>query len=168
MQQHLSENTLVALLKQLHRFAPADLDIVGVTQEQIEQLAQEDIWVLQQVPIVMQTFRNLIFSTANMMGYPSMVLPTEYIAPHVHCLIAPGNRMMACIWLYKERNSGAAAGQLSQRGVTPSEYEFSSPDSLFAMVCQCADHDRNGAFRTAYRAVVGLEIEEAMKGQPRG
>ena len=80
---NLSIQTAIALQRQIHKFTPADFDIIGITKEQFDQIAQEDIWIREQIPMVMQAFRNLLFATLNAMGYPSIILPSEYIAPHI-------------------------------------------------------------------------------------
>jgi len=160
---NLSIQTAIALLKSIHRFTPADFDVIGITQEQFEQLAQEDIWIAQQVPMVMKTFENLMFATLNVMAYPAIVLPTEYIAPHVSTIIAPANRLMACIWLSKQRQAGAAALQMANRGTSPSEYEQTSPENLFALVCLLSDTADAAHARIAYRERLGLKVQEATR-----
>lgn len=161
---NLSIQTAIALQRQIHRFTPADFDIIGITKEQFDQISQEDIWIREQIPMVMQSFRNLLFATLNAMGYPSIILPSEYIAPHVATIIAPGNQMMACIWLHKERQTGVAALQLANRGQAPSEYEQTSAEHLFALVALLNDTSDNAYARVKYRERLGLKVSDAMKG----
>lgn len=161
---NLSIQTAIALLRQIHRFTPADFDIIGITKEQFDQVAQEDLWLREQLPMVMQSFRNLMFATLNAMGYPAIVLPSEYIAPHIATIIAPPNQMMACIWLHKERQSGVAALQLAQRTQSQSEYEQTSVEHLFALVCLLQDTSAVAEARVRYRQRLGVEITETMRG----
>lgn len=157
----LNINITIALLRNIHRFTPADFDIIGITKEQFDQLVQEDMWLRLQIPLVMQTFRNLIFATAHAAGYPKIVLPSEYIAAHVATLVAPANAYIACLWLQTEHLSGVAAAQLADRQTSPSEYEQLSGEKLFAQVCQCYDYDELSIARTNYRKRLGLAIDEA-------
>lgn len=160
MNLHIS--TAIALQRQIYKFTPADFDIIGITKEQFDQLSQEDLWIREQMPLVMQTFRNLLFATCNAMGYPKFVLPCEYIAPHVATIISPANAYMACAWLAYEHQSGVPAQQLADGKSAPSEYERVPAERLFALVCLLYDHDDNGYARQQYRKRLGVEIAEAM------
>lgn len=164
---NLSIQTAIALQRQIHRFTPSDFDIIGITKEQFDQIAQEDLWIREQVPMVMQAFRNLLFATCNAMGYPPINLPSEYIAPHVATIIAPGNRMIACIWLHANNMAGNAALQLAARAQAPSQYEQTTPEHLFALVCLLSDTSDNAHARIAYKKRLGIKVKEAMEGKPQ-
>lgn len=156
----LNINISISLLRHIHKFTPADFDIIGITKEQFDQLAQEDMWIREQIPLVMQSFRNLLFATANAAGYPKITLPSEYVATHVATIISPANMYIACLWLQTEHMSGVAAAQLADRNTSPSEYEQLSGDKLFAQVCQLFDYEDLSQARINYRKRLGVAIEQ--------
>lgn len=160
---NLSYATAVSLLRNIERYTPADYEILGVTQEHFELLAQPQLWDLTQKAIVVRTLQALIFGTLNIMGISKIVVPAEFLAAHVATIIAPENRMLACVWLSAERSVGPSALELSARQESPTTYDPASADHLFALVCQLSDHEENSFARARYKQRLGLRVTQAEK-----
>lgn len=158
---NLSVSTALALLRNIERYTPADFEILGVTQEHFELLAQPVLWDLSQRPIVVRTLSALVNGTLEVMGVPKIIVPAEFLAAHIATIIAPENRAIACVWLSQERSTGGAVMELAARQQTPAQYDPASADHLFALVCILSNHDESNLARQRYKSRLGLRISEA-------
>lgn len=162
--QNVSVSTAIALLRTIERYTPADFDVLGITQENFELLSQRDTWRREQLHIIIRTFNSVLFGTLEIMGLPKLVVPSEYVAAHITSIVAPENHMHCCILLAMERQTGVGALELAARQASPSQYDPTSADHLFALVCLLQDTDESNYARTRFRQRLGLRVEEALRG----
>lgn len=158
---NLSITTALALLKNIERYTPNDFDALGITPKQFEIVAGREIWRRDQLHVVMRTLNQMIFGSLEIMGLPKLVVPAEFTAAHIATLIAPENRIIACVWLSQERQTGLGALELAARNAAPSTMDHTSADQLFALVCLLSDADRDGQARKRYIKKIGIKVQEA-------
>lgn len=164
---NLSVASAMALLRAIEQYTPADFDLLGITQEQFEMASQPAPWRRENLSIVMRTLNCILFGTLEVMGVPKIVVPSEYVAAHVVAIVNPANRMLACIWLAQERQTGVGALELAARQQQTSQYDPTSADHLFALVCLLSDTEEANFARDRFRVRLGLRIQEALlKGEP--
>lgn len=154
----------MGLLRSIEHYTPADFDTLGITEEQFELVASPIPWQRPQLNIVMRTMTSILFGTLEVMGVPKIVVPSEFVAAHIVATVHPANRMLACIWMAQERQTGVGALELAARQNTASNYDPTSADSLFALVCQLSDTDRANQARDNLRQKLGLRIQQAQQG----
>lgn len=160
---NLSIASAMALLRSIEQYTPADFDLLGITQEQFEQLAQPVPWRRENLNQVMRTLNCVLFGTLEVMAVPKIIVPSEYVAAHIVATVHPGNRMLACIWMAQERQTGVGALELAARQNQGSQYDPTSADNLFALVCLLTDTDEANYARDRFRVRLGLRIQEALQ-----
>lgn len=158
---HLSYNTAIAMLRSIEQYTPSDFDVLGISQEDFERLSSPRPWRREEMSRIMRTITCILFGTLEVQGVPKIVVPSEFVAAHVVACVHPGNRMIACIWLAQERQTGAGALELAQRHEQPSQYDPTSADHLFALVCLLTDTSEANMARDRFREKLGLRIEES-------
>lgn len=137
--------------------------MLGITQEQFSKLTQNYMWLRSDMQIVMRTMITMIYGSLEIMGIPKITVPSEFIAPHVATLVAPCNRMICCVWLSQEKQTGAGALELAARNHQASTIDHTSADSLFALVCLLSDSDECGYARKRWEVVLNLRLEQAQR-----
>lgn len=153
----------MALLRSIEQYTPADFDLLGITKEQFEQASQPVPWRRENLNQVMRTLNCVLFGTLEVMAIPKIVVPSEYVAAHIVAIVAPANRMLACIWLAQERQTGVGALELSARQNQSAQYDPTSADTLFALVCLLSDTEEANFARDRFRVRLGLRIKEAQE-----
>lgn len=161
MKHNLSIPTMMAMIRSIERYGPADFDVLGIPPENFEILTQADTWRYEHREIITRTFTAIVFGNVKIMGLPPIVLPSEFLAAVVATLIAPENQMHCCIWLAQERMTGKAAIELAARNEAPSQWDPTSGDALFALVCLAADTDETNWARKRFLERLGLRVQEA-------
>lgn len=163
MKHNLSYVTASALLKNIERYAPADYAALGITPAQFKIVAQPVLWDRDQLSVVMRTLTNMIFGSLTILGLPKITVPSEFIAAHIATLIAPENRIIACVWMSTERASGQGALELAARGATAQTMDPTNADNLFALVLELSNDDAASSARQRYLKKIGLKVEELEK-----
>lgn len=161
MNPNLSFTTAYALLKNIERYAPSDFDALGITPQQFEIVAQPHLWDRDQLLVVMRTLTQMIYGSLTIMALPKLTVPSEFIAAHITALVAPENRIIACVWLSQERQTGHGALEMAARGSTSQNMDPTSADNLFALVCLLSDRDDANDARKRYMKKIGIKIAEA-------
>lgn len=160
---NLSVPTAIAMLRTIEQYTPADFDVLGITQEDFEKLSSKEPWRRENMNVIMRTMNCLIFGSLEIMAVPKIVVPSEFVAAHIATIVNPANRMIACVWLAQERQTGVGALELAARQNSPSQYDPTSADNLFALVCLLSDTEESNYARIRFRTRLGLRIEEAAK-----
>lgn len=166
MEQNLSYATARAMLRTIEQYTPADFDTLGITEENFETTASQQPWRREQRTIIIRTLNAILFGSLEIMAIPKLIVPAEFVAAHVATIVAPANRMVACVWLAQERQTGVGALELAARQVTPSQYDPCSADHLFALVCLLSDTEESNFARDRFRTRLGLRINEAARLAP--
>lgn len=159
---NLSYETAYANLKMIDQYIAADFDALGITQQDFELFSGSQPWKRDVITRVMRTANALLFGTLEVMGMPKIVVPSEYVAAIVATFVHPANRMIACIWLAQERQTGVGALELSARAQTTSQLDPTSAEQLFALVQLLSDSDESNEARKRFRAKVGLAVEKSL------
>lgn len=165
MEKHmnLSYQTAIAMLRSIEQYTPADFDVLGITQEDFERIGSPRPWRREEMGRIMRTINSILFGTLEVQAIPKIVVPSEYVAAHIVACVHAGNRMIACIWMAQERQTGVGALDLAARQEQPSQYDPTSADHLFALVCLLSDTDEANMARDRFRKRLGLRIEEAQR-----
>lgn len=164
MAHRLSYETAIAMLRTIQLYTPSDFDVLGITQEQFEKVSGPTPWRREEMNLVIRTMNAILFGSLEIMAVPKITVPSEFIAAHIVALIHPGNRMVACIWMAQERQTGVGAMDLAARQDGASVYDPTSADQLFALVCQLSDSSYANTAREQFRERLGLKIEAAEEG----
>lgn len=158
---NLSFTTAYALLKNIERYAPSDFDALGITPQQFQIVAQPVLWDRDQLLVVMRTITQMIYGSLTIMGLPKLVVPSEFIAAHIAALVAPENKIIACVWLSQERQTGHGALELAARGNTSATMDPTHADQLFALVSMLSDSDAASGARARYMKKIGIKVTKA-------
>lgn len=158
--QNLSFETARATLKVIDQYMAADFDTIGVSQSDFELTSNSAVWLRPHLPVVMRTLNALIFGSLEVQGIGKIIVPSEYVAAVIASFVAPPNRILACIWLAQERQTGVGALELSARA-TPAEIVRTTGDQLFALVLQLSNDDAASEARRNFRNRLGLAQEIA-------
>lgn len=164
MAHNLSYATAIAMLRTIEQYTPSDFDVLGITQEQFEKVSGPLPWRREEMNLVMRTMNAILFGSLEIMAVPKIVVPSEFVAAHIVALVHPGNRMVACIWMAQERQTGVGALELAARQDVSSVYDPTSADKLFALVCLLSDTSHANTARDQFRHRLGLRIEDAERG----
>lgn len=158
---NLSYETALATLRIIDQYTSADFDTLGINQQDFEYASGPQPWRRDNITRVMRTLNALTFGTLEVMAMPKIVVPAEYVAAIVSTFVHPANRMVACVWLAQERQTGVGALELSARNATTSQMDPASADQLFALVCQLSDTDASTEARANFRTRLGLAVEKS-------
>lgn len=161
----LSYETALATLRVIDQYAVADFDALGIRPEEFEMLSGHQPWLRHNLPVVMRALNAVTFGTLEVMGMPKITVPAEYQAAIIASLVAPGNRMAACVWMSQERQTGAGALEMSARNQTTSQLDPASADQLFALVVALSESDVSTEARRNFRIRLGLATEKATELQ---
>lgn len=161
MAHGLSATTTLGIIRNLDRFLPGGYDQLGIKQEDIEVLKQNFNWDRTQLNTVMRTMNSILFGALEMMGVPKIIVPSEYVAAVIATIPDPCNMMALCIWMSQERQTGVGALELAARQSTPSQYDPTSADILFAQVCEVLSHEATTHTRQQLEIKFGLRVDEA-------
>lgn len=148
MQGNLSAEITFGVIRAIPRYLDADYDALGITPEDFELAAQQELWHVTQRYRVVRVLNACMFGTLEQLGLPTITVPSEYVASIIGIIVSPANSMAACIWLSQERLTGSAALEMSARGQTAQQVDPTSADALFALVL-CV---RNAEFSSEVRA----------------
>lgn len=162
----LSYTTAYAAMKVVLDMMPADFDALGITRQDFELLTQKEHWVRPHMPKVMRTINSLLYGTLEVMGMPKITIPSEYVAAAVTIFIAPANRLPACVWLSQEHRTGVNALELSARQERGGAFEFTSADSLFALVGRLTGSNAYAPERARFMTKIGLAVEAEQGANP--
>lgn len=162
---HLSYATAHAVMIAIHDYTSPDFDALGITQQDFLLAAGEAPWTRQHIPRVMKTLNALIYGTLEVLAMPKIVVPAEYVAAIVSTFVAPGNRMVACVWLAQEHKTGASALELGARADSAASISPTSADQLFALVIQLSDTDQSLAARREFTRKLGIAVNDSMFGE---
>lgn len=158
---NLSYETALATLRIIDQYTSADFDTLGINEQDFEYASGPQPWRRDNINRVMRTLNALTFGTLEVMAMPKIVVPAEYIAAIVSSFVHPANRMVACVWLAQERQTGVGALELSARNQTTSQMDPASADQLFALVIALSDNDASTEARKNFRHRLGLAVEKA-------
>jgi len=158
---NLSYITAKSIMNSITEYASVDFDVLGITEHEYSLVYNKKPWRRQDLRTVMKVLNALTFGTLEAVGIPvKIVAPTEYVAAIVATFVAPANRMIACIWLATERQTGVGALQGAARHAT-NEIQPSTADQLFALVCELSNSDESTEARKAFEANLGIAVDEA-------
>ena len=152
----------MAMLRTIEQYTPADYQVLGITQENFEELSGPGIFKREQIGRIMRTMNCILFSSLEVQGIPKIVLPSEFVAAHIVACVSPGNRMLMCIYMAQERQTGVGAMDQVQRVNLNSQYDQTSAEQLFALCCMLSDTEEANFARQRYMQKMGLRIEEAL------
>jgi len=158
---NLSYSVARAVLVGIDKYTVSDFDGLGITQQHFEMATGTLPWRRDQMSPVMRTLNALLFGTLEQLGMPKIVVPSEYVAAIVASFVAPGNRMVACIWLAQEHKTGVGAIDMSARAQAGSEIQATSAEQLFALVVQLSDTDASIEARKNFHRRLGIAINNA-------
>lgn len=161
---HLSLQAAMAMLRTIEQYTPADYQVLGITQENFEELFSPVVWRRENMGRINRTMMAILFGSLEVQGIPKIIVPAEFVAAHIVACVHPGNRMLACVYLAQERQTGVGALELAARQQSVSQYDPTSADQLFALVCLLSDTDKANTARVNYGKKMGLRIEEANQG----
>ncbi|QXP08666.1 MAG: external scaffolding protein [Arizlama microvirus] len=158
---NLSYVTAVSIMKNITEYASADFDTLGITEHEYSLVYDNKPWRREHLRTVMKVLNALTFGTLEAVGIPvKIVAPTEYVAAIVATFVAPANRMIACIWLATERQTGVGALQGAARHDT-NEIKPSTADQLFALVCELSNNEASSEARKAFQDNLGIAVKDA-------
>lgn len=163
--QSLSFATAYATMKIIDQYTSADFDSLGITDTQFKLVNGNQAWRRDQLNNVMRTLNALIFGTLEVMAIPKIVVPAEYVAAIVATLVAPCNRMTACVWLSQERQTGVGALELSARGEQSATLQPASASQLFALVLELSNNEASSEARKNFMRRLGIETDKATNQQ---
>lgn len=158
---NLSFEAALSTLRIIDKYTAADFDTLGISEQDFELASGEMPWRRDNITRVMRTLNALIFGTLEVMAIPKIVVPSEYVAAVISSFVHPANRMVACVWLASERQTGVGALEQSARSQSTSQLDPTSADQLFALVVMLSDTDASTEARKNFRARLGLAIEQA-------
>lgn len=161
VQHNLSYEAALSTLRVIDQYTAADFDTLGITAQDFNLAHGNQPWRRDHINRVMKTLQALLFGTLEVQGIPKIVVPAEYVAAVVTAFVAPANRMLACVWLSHERQTGAGALDLSSRGTTTSQIDPTTPEQLFALVVALSDADEATSARQQFKKRLGKAIDDA-------
>jgi len=139
-----------SVMTSIASYTAADFHSLGITPEDYKLTNGNTQWVREHRRRVTQTLDALIFGTIDALGLGRFQVPTEYVAPIIATFVAPGNRMVACIWLAEQGTTGARAADLSVAGQVASTVDKSTPSQLFALVCELSQTEASSSVRKQF------------------
>lgn len=157
---NLSRATARSVLRTIDKYTVADFDGLGITQQHFELATGEQPWRRDHIHAVMKTLNAILFGTLEQLAMPKIQVPAEYVAAIVASFVAPGNRMVACVWLASERKTGVGALELAARAHTD-ELVPTSATQLFALVVELSDTDESTQARLNFLDRLGLAFANA-------
>lgn len=160
---NLSFETAFALLRNIHEYTSADFDSLGINQQDFELIAAPVPWQRANIPRVMRTLNALLFGSLEILGMNKITVPSEYVAAVVSAIVAPANRMVACIWLAQERQTGVGALQASARAQLSTQLDPTSSDQLFALVCLLSATEASSEARNNLARKLGIALVRAQQ-----
>lgn len=156
---NLSFESAYALLKRIDQYVAADFDALGITPQDFQLVANDAPWRRDNLNRVMRTMNALLFGTLEVMGMPKIVIPSEYLAAIITAVVAPANRMVCCVWMAQERQTGIGALEQSARSQATSQLDPTSADALFALVVMLTDSNGSNEARIRMHKKLGVAIQ---------
>lgn len=160
----LSEQTAVALIKNIEHYLPQDFDQLGITEEEFLLLSENRVWSRSYLPRLVRTMNALIFGSLENMTLPKLTVPAEFVACLISAAVSPCNVMAMCVIMSQERGTGAGALELAARAQQSTAIDPTSADQLFALCVILADKERANFARMRLQEHLGIRIEEALEG----
>lgn len=157
----LSLATARSVLRGIGDYTSADFDQLGINKEHFDLTCGARPWKRDHIPPVMRTLNALMFGTLEQLGMPKITIPAEYVAAIVATYVAPGNRMIACVWLAQEHRTGVGALELSARGQQSKELAPATADQLFALVVALSDSDETTEARKNFLRRLSVAYDQA-------
>lgn len=161
MSANISYQTARAMLINIEQYTPSDFGVLGITREQFEEVAQPQNWKREKMHVIMRALSSIMFGSLEIMGVPKVTVPAEFCAAIVATLVHPANRLIACVWLSQERIAGPGALDLAARHEQVQQFDQTTADQLFALVCLLSDTADANVARQRFMERLGMAIEEA-------
>lgn len=146
-QQYLSVEIAMGVIRAIPTYLDADYDALGITPEDFELAAQQQLWHVSQRYRVVRVLNACMFGTLEQLGLPTITVPSEYVAAIIGTIVGPANTMAACTWLSQERLTGSAALEMSARGQSAQQVDPTSADQLFALVLSIRSAEQTSEVR---------------------
>jgi len=131
---NLSVEVALGVVRAIPSYLDADYDALGITPEDFELCAQQQLWHVSQRYRVVRVLNACMFGTLEQLGLPTIIVPSEYVAAVIGIIVSPANTFAACTWLSQERLTGSAALEMSARGAPAQQVDPTSADQLVALV----------------------------------
>lgn len=157
---------MYAMLKTIARYAPADLEALGIQPDHMELTVGNAVWQAGHRDVVIRVMQGLVFGSVKLMGLPPIIVPSEYLAAVVATTIAPENQKVCCVWLAQERMTGYAAIEMAAKNQQPSQWDPTTGDHLFALVCLAAEADETAFARRTLLTKMNIRVAEMEQRVP--
>lgn len=159
MKNGLSYETSAAIMRDVVRMAPADLEAVGLSKADAELTFSNGPWNRQHIPTVMRVLTVLCVGVLEMQGIPKTNIPAEHMAAVIATCVAPENRYVACEWMANERMQSHL--EMAYGGQAPTEFARATGDQLRALVNMLSHTDVSNFVRQEWANKFNILIQQA-------
>jgi len=157
-QMSLSYEQADHLFKTIAECLTPDLDVLGVSEQDLKITTGPEQWQRHQIRQVIRTINSVIYGTLEIHAMPKFPVPAEYAAQAIVHIAAPCNRMLACAWLVKEKSVGSSIDD------EDNEMEPVSFDKLFKLVQKLSNSTKASSSRQQWLDRMGLAVAKATMG----
>jgi len=154
----LSYELADSLFKSIGECLTPDLDVLGVSEQDLRITTGPVQWQRHQIRQVVRTINSIIYGTLEIHGMPKFPVPAEYAAQAIlHC-VSPCNRQLACSWLIHEKIVGTSIDD------EDNEMEPTTFDKLYKLVCKLSASNKASQCRDQWLKKIGMAVEKATLG----
>lgn len=159
---HLSLSVAIGVMTAIGNTVSTDFDAIGITPDDYKLTSGDAPWSKNDRRKVSITLEALMYGSLDQLGLARFAVPSEYVAAIIAAFVAPANRLVACMWLAEAGKTGARAMDLASQGLQAQTVDTTSPQKLFALVCQLTDSSINSEARKSFESRLNTRIRKAV------